>query len=258
MVKYSSGLNKYLFVLTMSLSLFVYNSALAQEVISFPKKPIVIEEVITEVVESAEVKTDYKIYQYGRFTVEVDETGQRIIGGQFVPDKTMPYETVKSHVIFINYSTKELSYYKKDDKGEYQPIIGYAVVTSEPKSLPKELVRGTVTKIDTAPTWCPTASARKKYPRLSPGCLPFGHPENEMGSAKFEIRWFDVVGYEAVRLHGTRGYPNGNFWDEATLGCTRLNNEAIKNLVDLLGLKSVEEGIEVVLYKGNPLSLYLF
>lgn len=200
---------------------------------------------------------EIETYKHGRFVVEVTKEGQRIIGGQFVPNKLMPDIAAKPHVIFIDYSTKELAYYQKDSENNYQPIIGYAVVTAEAAALPKDIVRGIVTEIDTKPTWCPTQSARDKYPSLPAGCLPFGHKDNEMGVAKFIINWFEVKGFEAVRVHGTKGYPEGKFWEEGTLGCTRLNNDAINNLISLLGPKAVEQGIEIVLLKGSPLSVYV-
>lgn len=189
--------------------------------------------------------------QYGRFKVVQDENGgQQILGGRFKPSP-LPMMATSLHVIVIDYTTKELSYYQKNGIGNYSPIVGFAVVTPAANSLPFEMVRGRVTKIDTAPVWCPMQGARAKYPGLPLGCLPFGHPQNEMGAAKFEIRWDNVRGYEAVRLHGTKGYASGNFWEEETLGCTQLHNDAIKELITILGPRAVREGIEVILYRGK-------
>ncbi len=198
---------------------------------------------------SAEVNST----QYGRFAVVQDEFGgQQILGGRFKPSPLLPIMmATKLHVIVIDYTTKELSYYQKNGWGSYSPIIGFAVVTPAADSLRFEVVRGRVTKIDTTPAWCPMKEARAKFPDLPPGCLPFSHPQNAMGAAKFEIAWDNVRGYEAVRLHGTNGYSSGNFWEEETLGCTRLDNHAIKELVMILGPQAVWEGIEVVLYRGK-------
>ncbi len=199
------------------------------------------------------ISTEAKSTQYGRFAVVPDESGgQQILGGRFKPSPLLSMMmATKLHVIVIDYTTKELSYYQKNGWGTYSPIIGFAVVTPAANSLPFEMVRGRVTKIDTAPVWCPMQGARAKYPGLPLGCLPFGHPQNEMGAAKFEIRWDNVRGYEAVRLHGTKGYASGNFWEEETLGCTQLHNDAIKELITILGPRAVREGIEVILYRGK-------
>jgi hypothetical protein len=76
-----------------------------------------------------------------------------------------------------------------------------------------------------------------------------------MGDWRFDINW-SVKGWESVKVHGTTGYPRGSFWLEDTHGCTRLENRAIKRIVDLLGPSAVKEGIEVILQKGNPLLLH--
>lgn len=192
-----------------------------------------------------------EVMQYGRFKVVQNNNGeQQILGGRFTPSLLLPLMATSLHVIFIDYTTKELSYYQKNGMGGYSPIIGFAVVTPAADSLRFEVVRGRVTKIDTAPVWCPMHGARTKYPGLPPGCLPFGHPQNAMGAAKFEIAWANIRGFEAIRLHGTNGY-SGNFWEEETLGCTRLHNDAIKELITILGPQAVWEGIEVILYRGK-------
>ncbi|QQR64886.1 hypothetical protein IPH92_05035 [Candidatus Kaiserbacteria bacterium] len=196
-------------------------------------------------------ESSVKSYQYGRFTVLVDESGsQKVEGGVFTPSPTMSFAPTRAHVLFINYVTKELSYYRRTGAGTYEPIIGYAVVTPLSQALPRDVVQGSVRRIDTAPTWCPTKRIREKYTDLPPGCLNFGHPTNAMGVAKFEVSW-SVPGFELVRLHGTSGYPSGNFWEEETFGCTRLENNAMKELIDLLGPNAVKEGIEIIAYRGK-------
>jgi hypothetical protein len=188
-------------------------------------------------------------YHYGRFTVEVKDGKQRVIGGQFMPSKAPPLPATKKHVIYVDYQSKELMYYIREGRG-YKPVVGYAVVTPSPNELPQAVVRGVVKKIDTNPSWCPTKSARKLYPQLPPGCLPPGHVDNTMGAVKFVIDW-EVPNFAEIRLHGTSGYPEGNFYDFGTLGCTRLEDAAILDLVKLLGKDSTREGIEVVLMKGD-------
>ncbi len=187
-------------------------------------------------------------YKYGRFTVLVSPEGQEILGGVFKPKALLPMSTKSAHAIFINYVSKELSYYRLTENG-YESVIGFAVVTPLSKVLKTSEVRGRVTKIDTAPTWCPTENIRRSYPNLPVGCLAYGHPKNAMGDAKFEIKW-NVPNWDLVRLHGTEGYPKGNFWETETFGCTRLHNEAIKNLVSLLGPNAVNEGIEIIAYSS--------
>ena len=192
-------------------------------------------------------------YQYGRFKVEVlSEGGQRVIGGEFIPPAKPPLPSNSAHVIFINHTTKELSYYKRTEAG-FVPVIGYAVVTPSRESLPRDVIRGKVRQVVEKPIWCPKVGGliRKEDPTLPAGCLPYGHPQNAMGDWRFDISW-DVSGYELVRLHGTTGYPAGSFWDQETYGCIRLQNRAIKNLIDLLGPEAIRQGVEVVLWRSVP------
>ncbi len=189
-------------------------------------------------------------YLYGRFLVKVAGDRQVVEGGVFVPSPSLPKEATATHTIFVNYATKELTYYRRTPSGTYEPVIGYAVVTPLPNALSQEVVRGKVRRINTAPTWCPTANIRRKYPEYTKGCYAFGDPKNAMGVAKFEISW-DTTGFELVRLHGTGGYPRGNFWDEETSGCTRLEDSVMLRLIELLGPNAVAEGIEVVLFRGT-------
>lgn len=197
-----------------------------------------------------------KQYTYGRFTVQVTDSGQQIVGGKFLPAASMPVEANQPHVLIVDYATKELAYYRQQTDGVYAPIVGYAVVTPLSSSLPRDVVRGRVQRINTAPTWCPTVNIRRAHPELPAGCVPYGHPLNAMGEVKFEIDW-DVPNFSAVRLHGTTGYPEGNFWEEETFGCTRLTNTAIKELVATLsGDQAVREGVEVVLMRGSDLTQY--
>lgn len=190
-------------------------------------------------------------YNYGRFLVEVSKDGtQKVVGGQFTPAANTPVPATEKCAVFINYSTKELTSYCKNAAGTYVPIVGYAVVTPKPDSLRQALVRGVVTKIDANPSWCPTKSARKLNPNLPRGCLPPGHELNAMGAVKFIIDW-ELPKMELIRLHGSKGYPLGEFWTADTLGCTRLENTAILELVRLLGKDAVKEGIEVVLLRGS-------
>lgn len=192
--------------------------------------------------------------RHGRFIVEVGENEHVIEGGVFTPPKDMLVKSTAAHVLISNYTTKELLYYRRTKTGSYEPVIGYAVVTPKPEELPDPEVRGQVTRIDTKPVWCPGKEARKKYPKLPAGCLPFGHKDNAMGAAKFEIKWQGVKGWDAIRIHGAIGYSmDGAFWNEETLGCTRLQDSAILALIDLLGPQAVKEGIEVVLERGNTL-----
>jgi hypothetical protein len=200
-------------------------------------------------------------YQEGRFTVEVLVTGgQRVVGGEFVPATFMPQvpsavlkRTGKpaQHVFFINYRSKELQYYRRETGGSYTGVIGFAVVTPEAEFLPRDIVRGEVTQLVEKPTWCPKVGGqvRKAHPELPPGCLPYGHPLNSMGDWRFDLAW-DVPSWSLVRLHGTTGYPQGEFWDAETYGCTRLENRALARLIELLGPQAVAEGIEVVVHRA--------
>jgi len=195
------------------------------------------------------------VYEYGRFKVTVLENGSQVIlGGVFVPSPVPPQELMGRHTIFINYLTKELTYYRQTPQG-ISPVVGYAVVTPAAATLPQAIVVGQVTHIDTKPRWCPTPNIRKKYPDLPRGCLPFGHKDNAMGAAKFMIDWqlpkALKASWSTIRLHGASGYPSGSFWGEETFGCTRLEDDALKSLIKDLGPQAVREGIAIVLLKGD-------
>lgn len=200
------------------------------------------------------IGTAVAVMLHGRFIVEVGDKLHEIQGGVFTPPTVMPVKSMAAHVLISNYSTKELLYYRKTKTGSYEPIIGYAVVTPKPEELPLAQVRGKVTRIETKPTWCPGPQGRKKDPTLPAGCLPPGHPQNAMGAAKIVINWQGVKDFVGIHIHGAEGYStNGAFWNEETLGCTRLENSAILALIDLLGTNAVKEGIEVVLERGDTL-----
>lgn len=200
-------------------------------------------------------------FEYGRFRVEVSNDGsQNIVGGIFTPDSVMPLPELakKGHVIFVDYTTKELTYYRRVDDGSYEPVVGYAVVTPDPDFLPSPVVQGLVQKINIRPTWCPGAEARSKYPDLPSGCLPFGHPDNAMGMAKFEIIWEvdrSLKGeWSAIRLHGTAGYAEGSFWEDKSLGCVRLLDAAMEKLLLHLGPDPTSEGVQIIIMKGEEIS----
>lgn len=195
--------------------------------------------------------TEQEPVYHGRFVVRAVPGGQVVEGGVFVPPAAMPTTSRAHHVLIIDYTTKELLYYRKDSAGSYESVVGYAVMTPDPSFLPHAEVRGRVRDIDLAPSWCPKAQARRIYPHLPKGCVPPGHPDNMMGDAKFLINWQGVKGWEAVHLHGTNGYKAGAFWEQETLGCTRLTNEEIKLLIEQLGPQAIASGIEVVLRRGQ-------
>ncbi len=224
------------------------SSVVSQTVTKPPASKVVVPE---EVIKPEPVASSIAFIRHGRFTVRLVDGGQVIEGGVFTPPETMPVSSNAAHVLIVNYTTKELRYYRKVSAGLYEPVIGYAVMTPEPSFLPRQEVRGMVRDIDTKPSWCPKAQARRIYKHLPKGCLPPGHPDNMMGDAKFLINWQGIKGWEAIHLHGTSGYKLGAFWEQETLGCTRLTNEAIRKLIELLGPYAVKEGIEVILERGN-------
>jgi lipoprotein-anchoring transpeptidase ErfK/SrfK len=193
-------------------------------------------------------------YTYGRFMVEVGADGaQVVVGGIYEPPATPPVVVTKKHTIIANFHTKELSYYRQGKDGT-EAVLGYAVVTPDSNTLPTPVVRGKVVAIEEDPWWCPTKSAREKYPELPPSCLPPHHEENAMGAAKFIIDWQVPKAlkeeWQTVRLHGATFYPEGPFWEEETLGCVRLTNDEIKKLISTMGANAVKEGIEIIFYGG--------
>lgn len=213
-----------------------------------------------EVIPIPEVKPEAPL-RYGRFEVKKNADGYQIVGGKFTPTELPVDLPVTAPVlIFVNATTKELTMFRYNYLvGLFEGIAGYAVVTPDPDSLPKDTVVGEVTKIDTKPSWCPTPNILKhpSYQHLyGRGCLPYSDPENAMGAVKFEINW-NIPNWQAVRLHGTHGYAdNGKFWEVETFGCTRLQNEAILELVEKIKKlydgsleAAVKAGIKVVVFR---------
>jgi lipoprotein-anchoring transpeptidase ErfK/SrfK len=197
-------------------------------------------------------------YSYGRFTVKVmDDGSQVVVGGIFKPAPEAPVQLKAKHTILANFHTKELTYYRQGENN-VEGVLGYSVVTPDPNTLPTMVVRGKVTAIEEDPWWCPTKSARVKYPELPPGCIPPGHVDNAMGAAKFIIDWQLPKSlkdeWQTVRLHGATFYPEGPFWEEETLGCVRLTNDEIKTLIKTLGREAVKEGIEIIFYRSPGVS----
>ncbi len=228
-----------------------------EEVVSKPysnlKKPKALklkkqkEEVLFE-------KTVVEEINYGRFKmIKYSDETTTVVGGVFIPKKLpkafFEQEKIKtfSSVLIVDYDEKTLEYYEKG-----KPVVGYAVVTPDPSYLPQKEVLGVVKKIDKNPSWCPPQSVREKHSDLPKGCLPAGHQDNAMGVIKFIISWQEVRGWEAVRIHGTNGYPF-NFFEEETFGCVRLQNTAIKDLVKKMekakDKNPVEEGIVVISFR---------
>jgi len=201
-----------------------------------------------KIIES-KIKKVEKTEKYGRFkTLKKPDGSMIVFGGVFTPEKKpSDFFNQKNlhnipHVILVNYTEKTLEYYKGGE-----PVLGYAVVTPDASFLPAEEVWGQVQRIVKNPIWCPTANIRKKYPDLPKGCIPPQHKENAMGAIKFEISWQGVKGWDTIRLHGANGYPQ-NFFAEETSGCVRLQNDAIKNLVEKMGgEKAAKERIVILL-----------
>lgn len=190
------------------------------------------------------IRSNQPSYTYGRFTVQATAGGgQQIIGGQFMPPAVMPVASSARHVILVNYTTKELMYYRGG-----QATLGFAVVTPDVTYLPRAVVRGRVSGIEMYPTWCPTPHIRSAMPQLPAGCLSYDHPQNVLGIAKFLINW-DVGGWDTVRLHGSGGYPAGSFWQAETFGCINLLDPAMQQLLSAIGSAGVREGIEIVVYR---------
>jgi lipoprotein-anchoring transpeptidase ErfK/SrfK len=86
---------------------------------------------------------------------------------------------------------------------------------------PGRVMRGFITEIDLNPSWCPTASVRRKFPNLPAGCLPPGHPKNAMGEVKIIMNG-DFEG-TAIRIHDTRAF-GGDWYNEDSSGCVRVLN----------------------------------
>jgi hypothetical protein len=203
-----------------------------------------------------------KTHTMGRFTVKVTyrlEAGctpvlgddcyrpveQEIIGGIFTPPDEPPIPlNADGTYILVDVVNKELMLYDVY-RGTAAPLFGRAVVTVRPEQLFTDRVFGQLRSIDRNPTWTPTESAFRKYPELrrelrelKRSSFPPGHPSNAMGVAKLLIDW-DVPSamkssWLTRHLHGSESYAEGAFWD-VTLGCVRLLNEDLLDLLTLLG-----------------------
>ena len=102
-------------------------------------------------------------------------------------------------------------------------LIGSGRAISYPIGIPKAIDRwdGTlqVTQKRKNPPWRPTASMRRKNPRL-PSYVPGGHPQNPMGARAL------YLGHTFYRIHGTDA--PWTIGQAASSGCVRMyNNHAI-------------------------------
>ena len=176
---------------------------------------------------------------------------QEIEGGRFTPPAEPPRPLVTGLNLLVDTASKKLLLYHQDEKGIVSPIEGWVVVTVQPHQLHADAVEGYIKSVDKNPWWCPTKSARLKYPELPPGCFEPGHELNAMGVAKILIDW--KVGAElrpswvTRHIHGTGGYDAENFLADETLGCVRLLNDELLNLLSLSG--PAIKGARVLLYR---------
>ena len=176
---------------------------------------------------------------------------QEIEGGRFTPPAIPPRLLKPGLNLLVDTARKKLLLYHQDERGEVSPIEGWVVVTVQPHQLPSDMVEGRIRSVDRNPSWCPTKSARLKYPELPPGCFGPGHELNAMGVAKILIDW--KVGAElraswlARHIHGTGGYDADNFLEDETLGCVRLLNDELLRLLSLSG--PAITGARVLLYR---------
>jgi L,D-transpeptidase catalytic domain len=197
-----------------------------------------------------------KEYTFGRFTVQDFGSYQEISGAEFSPGPFPPQIDVHlrdgrrpRHVLYVDYTRKELMYYVRDQTGTLRPRKGYVILTPLPQELPTNIVEGEVVKIVMDPVWCPLQEGqiRRDYPELPGGCIPAGHPQNVMGKARFDIAW-PYAEWRHNRLHGAWGLPE-DFEQMDTYGCIQLLNEHILELIAVLGPNAVAEGIKVVAYR---------
>ncbi len=198
---------------------------------------------IVEANERVEVKREV----YGDYTIILFKDGKQTIygSGEAPALPPIPSPDVR-HVIFVDFKTRSLMDYRVETDGSLIPGKKVPVVSPLPESLPKDVVRGRVIKIDRNPTWCPPTSLQREYGR---NCIPPGDPKNAMGAVKFLISW-QIPGWEAIRLHGALVYPEaGKFATEETSGCVRLLDSEILKLVERIGENAVKEGIEVIFYR---------
>jgi hypothetical protein len=175
-----------------------------------------------------------------RFTVE----GNTLYGGRFSPESE-PVSTHfnANHRIVVSFSEKTLRYFRRDGE-TWQGMLGFAVITPKPREIPQPEVVGRVRRIDQTPQWCPTDTIRRAKPELPAGCLPYRHPKNPMGTAKFLIDW-PIASWQYVRLHGHKTYPS-NWQSVDTFGCVRLLDPAMEELIVTMGANAVSEGIVVI------------
>jgi hypothetical protein len=227
--------------------------------------------------QAAEPELRVTTHQMGRFTValtsELDPSciiaagedclrpvSQEIIGGVFTPPDEPPV-ALRGNGIYLLVDTvnKELLVYDFYN-GVATPLFGRAVVTVDPHNLPGDRVYGTLRFIDRNPTWTPTRSAYRKHPELAAklratgkSYFPPRHPDNAMGEAKLLIDWQVPASlrkyWVARHFHGSAGYAPGTFWDDTTLGCVRLLNEDLLELLSLLGPKVDPKTVKFVLYR---------
>lgn len=209
---------------------------------------------------SDEVQPKVEMRTYGKFTVKCGDF-MTVYKGVFYDIPPIPLPAKGEYVFFVNYTTKELTAYRRIAVGTYEPIVGYAVMTPFPESLPKDVVRGWVTGAVEKPRWCPKRGGTVLKEDLEgdgkitqslgkDGCIPFGHPMNWMGVLRLDIQW-EVPGWELNKIHGVEGFSNCDFWSEKTHGCIRVFNKDILDLQNKLGPDAFKgKGkIEVVVFR---------
>lgn len=120
--------------------------------------------------------------------------------------------TSAPYCLEANSSTRKLTLYENG-----QGVIAWDIIMLPPG----RVLRGQIEDVILNPTWCPTASVRRRNPGLPAGCLPPGHRQNAMGEVKITLNG-DFAG-TAIRIHDTRGF--GASWpNEDSAGCVRVLN----------------------------------
>lgn len=134
--------------------------------------------------------------------------------------------------------------------GKPTKLKEYKVSTAK-KDVQKPQGIGGVTSISLEPHWYPTQDIIKQFKETKkidlPSVVPYGHPQNYMGSAKINLT-HKVDGKNTFRIHGT--INEKTIGRNESSGCIRMKNDEVLELAKMLQKFSDEKkmkNIKVVL-----------
>jgi lipoprotein-anchoring transpeptidase ErfK/SrfK len=136
------------------------------------------------------------------------------------------------NVIVVQFSQKYLTVYD----GQFVEVASYPVAVPKDSIKIKLPVYGTVVRVDLNPYWYPTKSIREYYRKrngvILPNVVKPGSKLNAMGKGKIIVKFTGDGITPLSRIHGT--YQDQFIGKKVSLGCIRMHNADIKNLIGII------------------------